>query len=187
MRKSVRRLLGVALIGLVGAFVLAPTLAGAQTPGEGPAPEPPGDCTYVAPATVAALGDSITITGNAPAGVTVQLFVNGGVNPAQSVVLPNSPAFPAFSFNLQIATDPTSFALSYLYGNKNAYTATCSAGGVEGAVVSRVTVANNNASRAALAFTGSSGTPTYVIVGAAAVILGLVFVVGARRRARTDA
>ncbi len=186
MRKSVRRLLGVALIGLVSAFVLAPTLAGAQTvPGEGPAPEPPGDCTYVAPATVAALGDTITITGNAPAGVTVQLFVNGGANPAQQVVLPNSPAFPAFSFNLQITADPTSFAVSYLYGNKNAYTATCSAGGVEGAVVSRVTVANNTASR--LAFTGSSDTPTYVIVGAAAVILGLVFVVGARRRARTDA
>jgi LPXTG-motif cell wall-anchored protein len=177
-------LLGVALIGLLSAFVLAPSMAGAQTiPGEGTVPPPPpGDCTYSSPTTVNAIGDTITITGSAPAGVTVQLFVNGAQTPSQEVVLPDTPAFPTFSFDLQISGDPTSFTLSYLYGNKNAYTATCS--GIEGALVTRITVASQNAGR--LAFTGSSETPAYVFVGLAALVLGAVFVVAARRRARTD-
>jgi LPXTG-motif cell wall-anchored protein len=45
-------------------------------------------------------------------------------------------------------------------------------------------VASQNAGR--LAFTGSSETPAYVFVGLAALVLGAVFVVAARRRARTD-
>jgi LPXTG-motif cell wall-anchored protein len=51
--------------------------------------------------------------------------------------------------------------------------------GAGGEVVIRV-----RAEAATLAFTGSSSnTPTYVLIGIAAIVLGLVMVVGVRRRA----
>ena len=50
MRNAVRKSVGVALIGLLGAFALPMLAAGAQTNGSagsnGVPPDPPGTCTF---------------------------------------------------------------------------------------------------------------------------------------------
>jgi LPXTG-motif cell wall-anchored protein len=51
---------------------------------------------------------------------------------------------------------------------------------VKGAAVTRPAVAGAQA----LAFTGSNNTPSYVLVGIAALVLGAVLVIAARRRSR---
>ena len=187
MRNPVRKFLGAALIGLLGVFVAAPAIAGAQTvPGEG-APPVPGDCTFsVTPNPVAALPANVTIAGTAPAGVTVELFVNGSTTPSASQVLPASPNPASFSFPLTVTTNNTQVDINYTYGNQNAYVQGCT--DVAGTVVTRITVQVAGttvvAAPAALAFTGSNNTPTYVLIGVGAVVIGLVLVVAARRRSR---
>jgi LPXTG-motif cell wall-anchored protein len=185
----VRKFLGAALIAMVGVFVLAPAIAGAQTtttttfvPGEG-APPVPGGCTFsVTPNPVAALPANVTVAGTAPGGVTVELFVNGSTTPAASKTLPASPDPGSFSFPLTVTVNNTQVSVNYTYGNQNAYVQGCT--GVGGEVVTRITVQTAPAQVAALAFTGSDNTPTYVIIGAAAVVVGLVLVVAARRRSK---
>ncbi len=51
-----------------------------------------------------------------------------------------------------------------------------------------VTVGAQEAARpaAALAFTGSSDTPSYVLIGIAAIVVGAVLVVAARRRSQVS-
>lgn len=150
-----------------------------------------GQCTFLLPATVGAIGDPVTVTGTAPGGVTVQLFVNGAVTPTAQQVLPGTSATTQpFSFTFTLTTSPTTVSVNYVYDGTgeaagNAYVAGCTNGAIAGEVVSRVTVqaAGQNVARS-LAFTGSNDTPTYVVIGAAAVVIGLVLVVAARRRSR---
>ena len=190
MRNPVRKFLGTALIGLLGVFVAAPAIAGAQTtapiPGDGV-----GQCTYIVPTTVAATGDQVQVTGSAPGGVTVQLFVNNSVTPTAQQVLPGTSATTQpFSFTFTVTTSPTVVSVNYLYGGTgeaagNSYVAGCSNGNVSGEVVTRITVqtAGEVVARP-LAFTGSNNTPTYVLIGVGAVVVGLVLMVAARRRSR---
>ncbi|MFN8027727.1 MAG: LPXTG cell wall anchor domain-containing protein [Acidimicrobiia bacterium] len=184
-----RKIFGAALIATVSVFVLAPAIAGAQTttttfvPGEG-APPVPGDCTFsVTPNPVAALPANVTVAGTAPAGVTVELFVNGSTTPAATQTLAASPDPAPFSFPLTVTANNTQVDINYTYGSQNAYVQGCT--DVAGTVVTRITVqtAGENVARP-LAFTGSNNTPTYVIIGAAAIVVGLVLVVAARRRSR---
>jgi LPXTG-motif cell wall-anchored protein len=178
----VRKFLGAALFGLLAVFVTAPGLAGAQTvPGEG-APPVPGDCTFsVTPDPVTTIPTTVTVAGTAPGGVTVELFVDGATTPAQSTVLPAAPNPGSFSFPLAVTHDDTSVQVSFLFGNKNAYVQGCT--DIAGNAVTRITKA---AEASKLAFTGSNDTPTYVLIGAAAVVVGLVLVVAARRRSRVN-
>ena len=184
MRNPVRKFLGTALIGLLGVFVAAPAIAGAQTvPGEG-APPVPGGCTFsVTPNPVAALPANVTVAGTAPGGVTVELFVNGSTTPSASQVLPAAPNPGSFSFPLTVTVNNTQIDINYTYGNQNAYVQGCT--DVAGTVVTRVTVQTAGVVVARpLAFTGSNNTPTYVLIGLGAVVVGLVLVVAARRRSR---
>jgi LPXTG-motif cell wall-anchored protein len=79
-------------------------------------------------------------------------------------------------------TAATDISVNFTYGNQNAYTAGCAL--PSGEVVVRVDVKATETARpaASLAFTGSSDTPSYVLIGIAAVVVGAVLVVAARRR-----
>jgi LPXTG-motif cell wall-anchored protein len=189
VRNPVRKLMGVAVVGVLGALFAMPMLtAGAQ---EGVAPQPPGDCVIlsVTPNPVPAFPADVTVTGTAPDGVVITLYrqtppVTGALVPIASQTVTGN----AFSLtgNLPAASD---ISLNFTFGNQNAYTAGCATPG--GEVVVRVDVAAAEvtkpapaAAAQALAFTGSNDTPSYVLVGIAALVLGAVLVVAARRRSQ---
>jgi hypothetical protein len=168
---STKKMLGVAAAGIIAVLSFA-TAASAQT--EGTAPPPPGPCVFnIDPAITTTFPVNVTVSGTAPVGVNAIVFV-GGVEKASAVVGAGG------TFNFPGITVPDANAgvsVNYTYGNGNAYTAICASPG--GEVVLRV-----KAETAALAFTGSSSnTGTYVLVGVAAIVLGLVMVVGVKRRA----
>jgi LPXTG-motif cell wall-anchored protein len=185
VRKSVRNMVGVILAGLLGASALLVLggSAGAQT-----APAPPGDCVNltVAPNPVPSFPKQVNIVGQAPQGVHIVLYANGV--PAT----PNDPSdivtddVAQNTFHLKYTvTAPTDLSINFTYGTDNAYTAACATPG--GEVVVRVeaeaaSVTKPAPAAAALAFTGSSDTPSFVLIGIAAVVVGAVLVVAARRR-----
>jgi LPXTG-motif cell wall-anchored protein len=188
VRNPVRKFLGVALIGMLGVFVAAPAIAGAQTttttliPGVGI-----GSCTYTVPTTVAP-NSPVTVSGSAPGGVTVQLFVGGAITPTQEQTLSGSPStLVPFTFTFTApATGSTSASVNYVYGGTgeaagNSYVADCI--GDAGLVVTRISVGGEIVVRP-LAFTGSSNTPTYLLIGFGALAVGVVLVVASRRRSR---
>jgi LPXTG-motif cell wall-anchored protein len=87
---------------------------------------------------------------------------------------------------------PTAGTLTVNYtfgGDGNAYVTGCTGGEIvvlEAANVTRAAAAP--AASPALAFTGSSNTPSYVLIGIAALVLvlGAVLVVAARRRSQVS-
>jgi LPXTG-motif cell wall-anchored protein len=183
--------MGVALMAVLGALALPMLAAGAQTNGstgsDGVPPDPPGDCVIlsVTPNPIAALGTQVTVTGTAPStdNTTVVLFVNGipaTPNGAGDVV--TQPVTDGtFTLKYTVTAVPADLSVNFTFGNQNAYTAGCATPG--GEVVVRVNVAAQEVARpaAALAFTGSSDTPSYVLIGIAAIVVGAVLVVAARR------
>jgi LPXTG-motif cell wall-anchored protein len=175
VRNAVRKLIGVAMIGALGAIAAAPMLSASAQ--EGGPPPSPGACSFsVAPTTVDSFPADVVVSGTAPIGVHVQLFENGGTTPIQTQDTTDG----TFSFNVTV-TGPTTFAVNYTFGAGNAYTTGCST--VAGEVVQRVVAPTVAPAQVhALAFTGSSNTPSYVLIGVAAVMLGIVLVVAARRR-----
>ncbi len=186
MRNTMRKLMGVAVIaviGATGAFVASPMLAAsAQTVGQ---------CTITSPnpVLVPATGGSVTVTGTAPSGfgtVTVTLFVNGNSAGSQTVGSGGT-----FSFTVTVVPgDQITVGFATLAGS--AYTAVCGTAAGVTVLGVQAQVAAASASRSpvqvesALAFTGSSNTPSYVLVGVAALVLGLVLVVAARRRSQVN-
>jgi len=136
----------------------------------------------------------VTITGTAPTADNTQVVLFAGGAPAT----PNAPGevvstTPALngSFNLKYTVNASvTLAVNFTYGATNSYTAACPTTGGEAVV--RVPVSAGGASNtpgtpaapaaAALAFTGSSDTPSFVLIGIAAVVVGAVLVVAARRR-----
>jgi LPXTG-motif cell wall-anchored protein len=158
----------------LGALCILPmTAAGAQV-----GVEPATDCTY----SVSGGPGTYTIAGVAPADATVTLYFtpDGGTQTPQ----PPDQQGPNFSFTFTVpANVGGSISVGYVRTiDGNAYTAVC--GTVAGEVAVRVEAANasRGPSAAALAFTGSSDTPSYVLIGIAAVVVGAVLVVAARRR-----
>ena len=195
MRSSVRKFMGVVLIAMLGVLALPMLAAGAQTNGSsgsnGVPPDPPGDCnvTSVTPNPVPAAGTQVTISGTAPAedNLTVVLFDNGvPAVPSPGDKVTQLVTDGTFSLLYTIQQD-TNLSVNFTFGNNNAYTSSCIFPG--GEVVVRVTIAvkpaeatKPAAAAAALAFTGSSDTPSYVLIGIAAIVVGAVLVVAARRR-----
>jgi LPXTG-motif cell wall-anchored protein len=178
--------MSVVAMAVLGALALPMLAAGAQTTTTSPS-TPPGDCVIlsVTPNPIPATGALVSVTGTAPNGVTARLFVNGvaaaPANPGDvTTQLVTNNTF-SLAYNLSAAAD---VSVGYTFGQGNAYTAGCST--PAGATVVRVNVAvspaNVNRPAAALAFTGSSDTPSYVLIGIAAIVLGTVLVVAARRR-----
>jgi LPXTG-motif cell wall-anchored protein len=164
---------------------MAPAMAGAQTvPGEGAPPIPTTLCTFsVTPNPILALGTNVTVAGTAPAGTTVELFLRGSTDVVQSQTVAASPDPAPFSFTpFPVDTNNLQVDVNFTYGNKNFYIGGCT--NVSGEVVTRITVRTDPANTGRLAFTGSSDTPTYVLIGFGALAVGVVLVVASRRRAR---
>jgi LPXTG-motif cell wall-anchored protein len=190
VRNPVRKIWGVALVGVLGALFAFPMLAaGAQSGEGGVAPAPPGDCVIlsVAPNPVPAFGTQVSITGTAPNGVTIVLFANGSPATANSGTDVVSQLVTDNTFSLKYTVNSAvDLSVNFTFGNQNAYTAGCAT--PAGEVVVRVDVAGQAVTRTptaqaqALAFTGSNDTPSYVLVGVAALVVGGVLVVAARRR-----
>jgi LPXTG-motif cell wall-anchored protein len=198
VRKSVRNLMGVALVGLLGAFALPMLAAGAQTAttngstgSDGVPPDPPGVCTFsVAPNPVDAFPTQVTISGVAPTtdNTHVVLFASGTAATVQGPgdVVAADPA-PDGSYTLKYTVSAAvDLSVNFTFGNQNAYSSGCAGPG--GITVVRVNVKAAEvakpapAAAQALAFTGSSDTPSYVLIGIAAIVVGAVLVVAARRR-----
>jgi LPXTG-motif cell wall-anchored protein len=185
VRNTVRKFVGVALIGVLGAFALQAS-AGAQT--EAPAPV---TCVIlsVTPTTVPAGGGTVTATGTVGAAVHLTLFAQTPPGTGATVAIAEQDvAAGAFSISGNV-TGASDISLGTATLGDNAYIGGCAT--PEGQTVVRVNVAGANvvrpgtqpaAAAAALAFTGSSDTPSYVLIGIAAIVVGAVLVVAARRR-----
>ena len=126
------------------------------------------------PNPVPAFPATVTVSGTAPTGVHMVLYVDG-LPVSEQDVTDNTFSLSA---NLTQASD---ISANFTYGDENAYTAGCATPG--GEVVVRVKSAEATKS---LAFTGSSNTPSYVLIGLAALVLGAVLVVAARRRSQVS-
>ena len=186
MRIPVRKLVGVALMGAVGAlFALPMVAAGAQTvPGE-QAPATP-DCVIlsVAPNPVAGFPATITVTGTVSSDVHLTLYATTPVPPAvgtKTAIADQDVTAGNFSISGQVTAE-SDVSLGITFGNENAYTGACATPGGETVVRVKSATASKNAG--ALAFTGSSETPSYVLIGIAAIVVGAVLVVAARRRSQ---
>ena len=184
VRNTVRKLMGVAVIGAIGAFAASPMLPASA--GTMEAPASPGPCTFTVDSS--AFPGSVTVNGTVPgADVHVNVFFQAAAGGANNIVA--STDLPTGgNFSLSFAPSGLgNVSVNYTYGNKNAYTTGCSGPGgitVEAAAVSRTNP--TAATAAALAFTGSSNTPSYVLIGLAAIVLGIVLVVAARRRSHIN-
>jgi LPXTG-motif cell wall-anchored protein len=193
VRNPVRKMVGVALMAVLAALALPMLAAGAQTNGstgsDGVPPDPPGDCVIlsVTPNPITALGTQVTVTGTAPStdNTTVVLYANGipaTPNGAGDVVT-QLVTDGTFTLKYTVTAAPVDLSVNFTFGNQNAYTSGCATPG--GEVVVRVTLEAEQVAKppaAALAFTGSSDTPSYVLIGIAAIVVGTVLVVAARRR-----
>lgn len=177
MRNPVRKFMGMALVGVMAAaFFAAVSPAGAQTT----TTTVPQSCIFtVTPTTFPALTTfpkDVTVSGTAaPDGATVTVFLNGlATTPTTTVVS------GAFSVVISIPASGTVVSVSLTA----AYAGACATPeGLPSVVVSAEAV---QAQKAALAFTGSNDTPSYVLVGIAALVLGAVLVVAARRRSQVS-
>jgi LPXTG-motif cell wall-anchored protein len=176
--RSINRVVAVAALAAASLVVVFALPAAADQP-----PPSPGPCTFtVSPNPVDTFPADVTVSGTAPSGVTVTVFVNGAAD-GSSVASGGQFSIPV---HLTAASD---ISVNYTFGNKNAYSTGCAGPG--GATVVRVSAqeaqrAQQGQQAAQLAFTGSNNTPSFILIGVAALIVGIVLTVGARRRARVN-
>jgi LPXTG-motif cell wall-anchored protein len=175
----------LALSALLASFAFA-AAAGALSPppGEG-RPASPGSCVFgITPAAAdgamepGSVTVSVTQLPTIDEPLTVQLFRNGSV--VQSRVVNPPPGLPV-NFNPIDVVAGDTVSVNYILRNVSTYSTVCAT------VAGQTVVTVRGAQAARLAFTGSSNTSTFVLVGVAALVLGLVFVVGSRRRHRVSA
>ena len=159
-------MLAILVLGAAG-IVAAP--AGAQTRTD-------FSCTYtVGPTRLPPGGGNVTVQGTAPGSTVVRIFLNGTLN--QTV--PSAPVTGAFSATIFITG---SVEISVALDDYPS-TPCIGVGGNEVTGGGGTVVAGGGTGvNAGLARTGSSGTKPIVLVGLAALSLGLVLVVAARRR-----
>ena len=165
MRKLTSVMVGAAIV--VAALVGMGSSAGAADA---------ASCSF---SVAASSAGHVDITGTAPAGSYVKAFVGGNVNPAGSGTADGAGAFAILGVAGSVSDTIT---VSYSANPDTAYpTTSCNRVGSD--VVVRVAGgATDPSAAAALAFTGSSGTSSLLLVGLAAVVAGLALVLGLRRR-----
>jgi LPXTG-motif cell wall-anchored protein len=172
-------------------LALPMSVAGAQTNGSsgsnGVPPDPPGACSFsVTPTGAVAPGTVLTISGVAPTtdNTTVFLFINGVQVASQVPAANGSYSFQHTVVEADFVNGVMQISVNFTFGNQNAYTAVCTQVGGEATANIPILVAANEVVRpaAALAFTGSDDTPSFVLIGVAALVVGGVLVVAARRR-----
>jgi LPXTG-motif cell wall-anchored protein len=174
---------GVAVIGVLGALFALPMLgAGAQEGGA--VPESPGPCSFTAAGTAPGL---VTGSVTVPAGATAVFVTFTPTNtnsPVQTFPL-GAPPPTTLTFEFTV-TEPGSVRANYNYLNDNTYVTGCEGPNGEEAIAILAAEVQQPQQAAALAFTGSSDTPTYVLIGLAALVFGAVLVVAARRRSQVS-
>jgi len=181
--------------GLSAGLLIAGSLLlgfGAQASAAGDEPMPPApDCTISAnPSSLPAGGGDVTISGTAPDGITLNIFVNGV--PSGTVIVDGT---GHFSFMLHITVTTT-----VLVSNTDVYPIGCdpevtvrlpdivtgggsTPAGPEGGQVRRGFEFDREARASGrLAFTGANNTLSMVYIGFAAAAIGMVLVVAVRRR-----
>jgi LPXTG-motif cell wall-anchored protein len=186
VRYPVRKFMGVALVGVLGALFALPMIgAGAQEGGA--IPPSPGPCSFTAGGTAPG---TVTGTVTVPDGATqvvVTFTPDDTTHPAQTFpqAAPAGGGTVNFTFDV---TEPGVVSANYNYLNDNTYVTGCGGpNGEEGIAINRAPTAPTAAAQAAaLAFTGSSDTPSYVLIGIAAIVLGAVLVVAAKRRSQVS-
>jgi LPXTG-motif cell wall-anchored protein len=167
----VRRILAVV------ALAAALAMGGMGLAGTAPAGAGGFTCTYtVSPTTLGPNGGVVTVRGTAPAQSVVRVFAGQ----VQVAVVPSDPATGAFETSVTVTQ-----SVEITVGVDDYPTTPCRGAGNDGANVAGANVAGAaggvGRGRGALPRTGSSSTSAYVLGGLAAVALGSVLVVGARR------
>ena len=184
VRNRGRKALGVALAGVLGALFAVPMLAaGAQTDEK---PAAAADCVILSVTpNPASAGQQVTVSGTAPNGADMVLYADGIPAVANSATDVVTQVVTDNTFALRYTVDgPTELSANFTVEG-SAYVASCADPSGQVVVKVAAAAASTNKPAGALAFTGSSDTPSYVLVGIAALALGAVLVVAARRRSHT--
>jgi LPXTG-motif cell wall-anchored protein len=180
----------MAVLGVLGALVALPMVAAdAQTvPGEGAPPTPECVVSSFSPTDpVAQFPVQVTVQGTIDADATLTLYGAVPADSAPQVLATQVVSSGPFAISGELS-GPGRVTVGITYGNEGAYAAACAAaGGVTGFEVKAETAnrpggTTGAAAGGTLAFTGSSDTPSYVLIGIAAIVVGAVLVVAARRR-----
>jgi hypothetical protein len=158
-----RKILGSLALGILTLLAIPTATAGAQTT---------GSCSFtVSPTTLPPTGGSVTVSGTAPAGSTITIFKNG-VADGTTTAADNG------SWSIVVSVNSTT-DITVSFGT-NYPPAACLSGGAQAVRVNVEAAAVRQ-----LAFTGSSNTGLYVFGALAAITVGAVLVVAARRRHST--
>ena len=167
-----RRLLVMVGVAAMGAFLLSgAAIAGAQTAPTTTTTTIPFTCDFTTtPTTLGVGGGSISVAGTAPADTDVHITVQNSTDGTQTKTAHSSVSgnWGPVTFNVTSSATITVTLAPF-------YPATTCVG-------PSVSV---EAAAAALPRTGSNDTKPFVLIGAAAVLVGLVLVVAARRRDHT--
>jgi len=171
---NVRKLLVITGIAMLGAFLVGGTsIAGAQTPPT-TTTTIPFTCDFTTtPATLGPAGGTVSVSGTAPANTDVHVTVQNATEGTQTKTVTSDSTtgnWGPVDFNITSTASVTVTLAPF-------YPATTCVGPAEVAVE-----AANAAQTQALPRTGSNDTKPFVLVGAAAVLVGLVLVVASRRR-----
>jgi LPXTG-motif cell wall-anchored protein len=175
VQHSVRKLTRIVIFGAIAGFAALPLLAtsaSAQSSGD-------AVCTFnVVPNPIAPpFPAAVHIEGTAPPNTQVTAF--NGATPLVTTTTDGGGNFHSANFGVNPDTDVSAtFAVA-----GGSYATGCA--DPEGLVVVRVkaaTAAQAAQQAQALAFTGSNNTSTFVLIGIAALVVGMVLTVGARRR-----
>jgi LPXTG-motif cell wall-anchored protein len=184
VRNTVRKLMAFTVIAVVGAFVASPVLVASAGTMPGVPPASPGDCSFNVDNTNF---PSVVISGTTPAGADVVVEIRFQADGSPTPLLIHSEHLAsggAFSFTYNTGGAAGNVTVNYTFGTDNAYATGCTGPG--GVTVVRAEAISKGTAPKALAFTGSSNTPTFVVIGLAALVLGFVFVVAARRRSQVN-
>jgi hypothetical protein len=178
VQRSVRKLTRIVIFGAIAGFAALPlfaTSASAQSSGD-------AVCTFnVLPNPISPpFPAAVHIEGTAPPNTQVTAF--NGATPLVTTTADDNGNFHSGNFGVNPDTDVSaSFAVA-----GGSYATGCA--DPEGLIVVRVkgATAAQAAQAQALAFTGSNNTSTFVLIGFAALVVGMVLTIGARRPSRVS-
>jgi LPXTG-motif cell wall-anchored protein len=149
-------------------------------------PVSPGDCSFTVNNTNF---PSVVISGATPVGADVVVEIRFQADGSPTAVLIHTEHLAsggAFTFTYNTGGAAGNVTVNYTFGTDNAYATGCTGPGGVTVVRAEAISKGATAPAKALAFTGSSNTPTFVVIGLAALALGFVFVVAARRRSQVN-
>ena len=191
MQTTVRRFTRIVALSAIALVALGGLASAASAVEEGVDLGEGGEqlCTFnVLPNPMPASGQ-VHIEGSAPAFATVIASraddLNDPPTPLAEAQADGAGAFVSADFHLDGPTDVVANFFLEGEAHTNAYAKGC--GDPQGNVVVKVLGAEAQQAAQALALTGSNNTGTFLMIGVAAVVVGIVLTVGARRRSQVSA